>query len=76
MSRLFRRGFIQEALLRLGSYIRATNSERLAHRTEVTHRANSVTRKDLVAARASDPGALSEAVDSQVQTLQTLLEYS
>lgn len=29
-----------------------------------------------IGAGASDAGALSEAVDSEVQTLQTLLEYS
>lgn len=72
----FRRGFVQEALLSLGSYISAANTECLAHRTEVAHRANRVTREDLVAARASDAGSLSEPVDSEVQTLQTLLEYS
>ena len=74
--RLFRRGFVREAALRLGSYIGATDSESFAHRTEVAHRTNSVAREDLVTARASDAGPLSQAVDSQVQTLQTLLEYS
>lgn len=76
MWRLFRRGFVRESLLRLGSYIGTADSEGCTHRAEVAHRANRVASKDLVAARASDAGALSEAVDSEVQTLQTLLEYS
>lgn len=67
---------MREALLRLGCYVGATDSERGAHRAEVAHRTDGVARKDLVAARASNAGALSEAVDSEVQTLQTLLEYS
>lgn len=74
--RLFRRGFVQEALLRFSCNISAADSESCAHRAEVTHRANGIAREDLVAARARDPGSLSKSVDSQVQTLQTLLEYS
>lgn len=76
MWRLFRRGFVREALLSLSCYVGTTDSESFAHCAKVAHRTNSVAREDLVAASAGNAGALGQAVDSEVQSLQTLLEYS
>lgn len=73
---LFRSGGECKAALCLCCYIGAADSERRAHRAEVTHRANSVACEDLVAARTGDSGTLGKSIDSEVQTLQTLLKYS
>ena len=69
-------GVVCESALCLSCDISAADPERRTHRAEVTHRANGVAREDLVAARAGNTGELGKSVNSEVQTLQTLPEYS
>lgn len=66
---------IQATLSRCGD-CGASNAKRIAHGEKVSDSACRVPRENLVAACAGDAGALGKSVDSQVQTLQTLLEYS